>query len=101
MVTRVFPAKLLFRQNRPQHTLERKIKENTLMFRFFVPLTILLTFIRVLKNRVLAGRLIIEGTYMKYKYILLIGFLLITGIITSAVANEADWMPDANLRSEV
>ena len=71
------------------------------MFRFFVPLTILLTFIRVLKNGVLAGRLIIEGTYMKYKYILLIGFLLITGIITSAVANEADWMPDANLRSEV
>ena len=27
--------------------------------------------------------------------------MLITGIITSAVANEADWMPDANLRHKV
>ena len=38
---------------------------------------------------------------MNYKHILSIAFLLIAGIITSAVANEADWMPDANLRQKV
>ena len=38
---------------------------------------------------------------MNYKHILSIAFLLIAGILTSAVANEADWMPDANLRQKV
>ena len=71
------------------------------MFRFSLLLTILLMFIRVLKNGVLAGRLITEGAYMNYKHILSIAFLLIAGIITSAVADEADWMPDANLRQKV